>query len=77
MLAPTLRGLPPTLLVLAGFDPLCAEGEAYARRLEKEGVRVTVKRYPGQMHGFVANAKLLRRAYDAIDDVAEVLKASH
>ena len=27
----------------------------------------TVKRYPGQMHGFFSNAKLLPKAYDAIE----------
>ena len=76
MLASSLAGLPPTLLVLAGLDPLAAQGEAYAERLASEGVPVVVKRYPGQMHGFVSHAKLLRRAYDAIDDVAEALRAN-
>jgi acetyl esterase len=76
LLASSLAGLPPTLLVLAGLDPLAAQGEAYAERLASEGVPVVVKRYPGQMHGFVSHAKLLRRAYDAIDDVAEALRAN-
>jgi len=73
-MAPSLEGLPPALFILAGYDPLCAEGEAFAARLEKEGVPTTVKRYPGQMHGFLSNAKLLPKAYDAIDQIAEALK---
>ena len=75
MLAKSLKGLPPSLIVLAGFDPLCAEGEAYAERLAREGVDVTVRRYPGQMHGFASRAKLLPKAYEAIADMAALLKA--
>lgn len=77
LLASSLKGLPPALVLLAGFDPLDPEGEAYAARLEEEGVTTTVKRYPGQMHGFLSNARLLPKAYDAIQDVAAVLKANH
>jgi acetyl esterase len=76
LFAPSLQGLPPALVILAGFDPLYAEGAAYAARLKADGVAVTVKNYPGQMHGFVSRAKLLPRAYDAIADMAELLKAN-
>jgi acetyl esterase len=75
--AASLKGLPPTLVILAGFDPLYAEGEAYAARLKQDGVPVTVTRYPGQMHGFLSRAKLLPKAYEAIADIAAVLKANH
>ncbi len=76
LLAQSLERLPPTLVLTAGFDPLCAEGEAYADRLEKSGVKVTRKTYPGQIHGFVSNGKHLPRANAVIDDIAAVLKAS-
>ena len=49
--------------------------EAYAARLEADGVAVTVTRYPGQMHGFASRAKVLPKAYDAIADMAKVLAA--
>ncbi len=75
MLAESLKGLPPTLIVMAGFDPLHAQGEAFATRLEKEGVAVNTKLFPGQMHGFLSNAKLLPKAYEAIDVIGEFLKA--
>ena len=76
LLAPSLKGLAPALVVLAGFDPLCAEGEVYAARLQKEGVTTTVTRYPGQLHGFLSNGKMLPKANDAIADIAAVLKAN-
>ena len=76
LLAPTLKGLPPALVLLAGFDPLCAEGEVYAARLQKDGVATTVKPYPGQLHGFVSNGRLLPKANNAIDDIAAVLKSN-
>jgi acetyl esterase len=75
LFAKSLKGLPPALVILAGFDPLCAEGEAYAARLAAEGVATTVRRYRGQMHGFASRAKLLPKAYEAIADMAAVLKA--
>jgi acetyl esterase len=75
LFAASLKGLPPALLILAGFDPLYDEGEAYAARLQKEGVAVTVTRYPGQMHGFASRAKVLPKAYDAIADMATMLTA--
>jgi acetyl esterase len=75
MFASSLKGLPPALVLVAGFDPLCAEGEAYAVRLAQEGVATTVRRYPGQMHGFASRAKLLPKAYEAVADMAAMLKA--
>ena len=66
----------PTLIILAGFDPLTAQGDEFAGRLQKEGVSTTVKRYPGQMHGFMSNARLLPKAYEAIDEIAAALKSS-
>jgi len=76
LLAPSLQSLPPATFILAGYDPLCAEGEAYAARLQKEGVPATVKLYPGQMHGFLSNARILPKAYQAINEIADALKKS-
>jgi acetyl esterase len=44
LLAATLAGLPPTLIVTAGYDPLRDEGEAYAARLAGEGATTVCTR---------------------------------
>lgn len=46
-------GLPPTIVVTAGLDPLRDEGRAYARRLDSSGVPVLHRQYPDQFHGFL------------------------
>jgi acetyl esterase len=48
-----LRDLPPALVINGQHDVLCAEGEAYARRLMEAGVPVTQVRYGGTIHDFV------------------------
>lgn len=47
-----LRGLPPTLIQVAGNDVLRDEGEAYGRKLDQAGVPITVVRYNGTIHDF-------------------------
>src|SRR5262249_41757923 len=42
-----LSGLPPALVINGQHDVLCAEGEAYARKLSQAGVPVTQVRYAG------------------------------
>lgn len=52
LLAPSLAGVAPAVVVTAEFDPLRDEGNAYARALEKAGVRVEHREFAGLVHGF-------------------------
>ena len=58
LLADSLEGLPPALVVTAGLDPLRDEGELYAERLRSDGVPVECVRFEGIPHGFFSRAKL-------------------
>ena len=48
-----LGALPPTHIVAAEHDPLCAEAVAFAARLEDAGVPTTLRIAPGMIHGFL------------------------
>lgn len=49
--APSLAGMPPTVIYTAELDALRGDGEAYARALSEAGVPVTCLRMIGQNHG--------------------------
>lgn len=72
-----LEGLPPAVLVTAGFDPLCDEGEAYAKRLQAAGVATQFKCYDTLVHGFTAFTAATPAAEAACREIASFVKASY
>lgn len=75
LLAPDLGGLPPAYVVVAGFDPLRDEGEAYAARLEQAGVPVVLRRFSGVTHGFINATGVGSVAREMLLEVSGVLSA--
>lgn len=71
--APTLAGLPRTLVVSAEVDALRDEAEAYGRRLEAEGVPVRVTRYEGMIHGFFSMGGVFDRTRTLMKEIASFL----
>ena len=56
--AEDLSGLPPTVVVVAGHDPLRDEGIAYAEALRSAGVPVVQRYFEGAVHGFMTMPSL-------------------
>jgi acetyl esterase len=73
LLAKTLAGLPPAVLITAGYDPLLDEGRAYAERLAQEGVEIAYREYPDMVHGFILFGGVLDTANAAVTDCCAAL----
>ncbi len=69
-----LRGVAPACVLTAGYDPLCDEGEAYARRLQDAGVAVQKHRYDGMIHGFFGLSGALDASRDAVERAGTALR---
>jgi acetyl esterase len=67
-------GLPPALVVTAGFDPLRDEGAAYAAKLQQAGVRVDYVCYGGMVHGFAGMGRLIETGNRAVSHIAATLR---
>jgi acetyl esterase len=65
-----LANLPPALVVIAGFDVLRDESEAYADALAHAGCEVRVQRYPELGHGFIHTTGICCAAARAMKTIA-------
>jgi acetyl esterase len=71
-----LRRLPRAIVITAEADPLRDEAEAYAQRLFIATVETEGYRYDGMVHGFLRMTGMVDRSDQAIDEIAESLKAA-
>jgi acetyl esterase len=69
-----LSGLPATTIINAEIDPLRAEGEELAQKMEAAGVDVVREVYPGVTHEFFGMAAILEQAEEAQKLAADRLK---
>ncbi|WP_081289225.1 alpha/beta hydrolase [Mycolicibacterium fortuitum] len=69
-----MTGLPDAHVLTGALDPLCEEGEEYARLLAAGGAKVSVRRYERGFHGFFNLADHLPAAADATEDVCAVVR---
>ncbi|WP_179404723.1 alpha/beta hydrolase [Burkholderia guangdongensis] len=72
--SPALDGLPPALILTAGYDPIRDDGLAYVGKLRDAGVPVELLHYAGQFHGFLNFDGVLRTARDALDRIGAALR---
>lgn len=75
LLADDLSGLPPALIVTAGFDPLRDEGEAYGAALRAAGTPTVIRRFPSLVHGFLHLTGMSQDARDAVVEIGGMLRA--
>ena len=69
-----LKGLPPTTIIGAEYDPLQSEGKMLADELQKAGVTVNYKNYNGVTHEFFGMAAVIPEAKQAQAFAASDLK---
>jgi acetyl esterase len=69
-----LSGLPPAVVVTAGYDPLRDEGLAYVDRLRDAAVGVIDRHHPDQIHGFAFMPAVIPAANEAIMEIAKVVR---
>ena len=66
LLAADLSGLPPALVLTAGYDPLRDEGRLYADALSAAGTTAQYICFERQIHGFITMGRVLDEANTAV-----------
>lgn len=72
--AADLAGLPPTLIVIAGFDLLHDEGRDYGDRLRAAGIACTVLDHPSLPHDFYTMGDVSPLVPAAAREVGEAIR---
>ncbi|MFQ3200157.1 MAG: cation diffusion facilitator CzcD-associated flavoprotein CzcO/acetyl esterase/lipase [Zhongshania sp.] len=75
LLADTLAGLPPALVITCEFDPLRDQGDAYAEAMAAVGVQVQHLQCPGQIHTAIPSVNAMVTSEYAREAMAEALRS--
>jgi acetyl esterase len=70
-----VSGLPPTLVLYAGFDPLRDEAAAYTMKLTLAGVPVETLYFADMIHGFLTMGGVIPAAQAAVTRIADMLSS--
>lgn len=70
----SFKSSPPTFIACAGLDVLTGEAERYHQKLLKNGVKSTIKIYPGVPHPVMAMDGVLDKGAELVTDCCEALK---
>jgi acetyl esterase len=69
-------GLPAAAIQAAECDPLHAQAELYRDLLSEAGVPVTLRTYPGMIHGYFGLESVFEAAGEAMADAGAALRAA-
>ena len=75
LLAESLAGLPPAMIVTAQYDPLRDEGDAYAAALQAAGVPVRHLRAKGHTHTSIGMVDMLPSGKPVRNEMADGLRS--
>jgi len=76
LVSANLKGLPPTTIIAAQYDPLRSEGELLADNFKKAGVDTERKIYNGTTHEFFGMAAVVPEAKEAQSFAVDKLKSA-
>ena len=71
MRAKSLKGVAPSIVITAQYDPLVSDSENYCEKLQGDGAEVIYREFPGMIHGFFATVAITPSAHLALDFAAE------
>jgi acetyl esterase/lipase len=74
--AKDLRGMPPTVIHTAEFDPLRDEGRDYCERIQETGTPAVVYCHPGMIHLFYGLGRMIPYAASAIEGIGADIRAA-
>ncbi|WP_223827607.1 alpha/beta hydrolase [Hymenobacter armeniacus] len=76
LVAANLKGLEPTTIIAADYDPLTSEGKTLSDKLSAAGVKTNYKKYDGTTHEFFGMAAVVPEAKDAQNVAVSDLKSA-